>query len=230
MNYLILGDGKLGTELHRQTGWDYISRKKDSIDFMDPETYRPFLEKNYDQIINCIGYTKTYEKERNPNWDLNYLGVMYLTNMCNNYNKKLIHISTDYVYANSTIGHSEDDIPVHFESWYSYTKLLGDAYVQALATNYLLIRTNFKPRPFPWKKAWDDIQGNFDYVDIIAKLIIDLIKAKATGVYNVGTEPKTYYDLAKQTLSDCIKDNDGLHHPKDVTMNLNKLHNVKNSI
>ncbi len=30
---LILGDGWLGTELVKQTGWDYISRKKDGIDF-----------------------------------------------------------------------------------------------------------------------------------------------------------------------------------------------------
>ena len=29
MKALILGDGLLGSELHKQTGWDYISRKKD---------------------------------------------------------------------------------------------------------------------------------------------------------------------------------------------------------
>ena len=28
MKYLILGDGKLATELYHQIGWDYISRKK----------------------------------------------------------------------------------------------------------------------------------------------------------------------------------------------------------
>ena len=30
---LILGYGLLGSELYKQTGWDYISRKKDGIDF-----------------------------------------------------------------------------------------------------------------------------------------------------------------------------------------------------
>ena len=38
---LILGDGLLGTELVKQTGWDYISRKKDGIDFKDIKTYQP---------------------------------------------------------------------------------------------------------------------------------------------------------------------------------------------
>ena len=33
MKYLILGDGKLSTELRKQTNWDYISRKKQNFDF-----------------------------------------------------------------------------------------------------------------------------------------------------------------------------------------------------
>ena len=32
-NRLILGDGLLGSEIVKQTGWDYASRKKDGIDF-----------------------------------------------------------------------------------------------------------------------------------------------------------------------------------------------------
>ena len=30
---LILGDGLLGSELRKLTGWDYVSRKNDGIDF-----------------------------------------------------------------------------------------------------------------------------------------------------------------------------------------------------
>ena len=33
MRVLIIGDGLLGSEIIKQTGWDYISRKKDQIDF-----------------------------------------------------------------------------------------------------------------------------------------------------------------------------------------------------
>lgn len=223
MKYLILGDGKLGTELRKQTGWGYISRKKDDFDFMNLNKYEHLLF-NYEQIINCIGYTKTYEVERRLNWGLNYVSVINLANFCNEHNRKLIHISTDYVYANSKENSSEDDVPVHFKSWYSYTKLLADGYIQAVSKNYLLIRTNFKARPFPWKNAWDNIIGNFDYIDVIAKLIIELIEKDANGVYNVGTDPKTYYDLAIQTVPDCIRHNGHeFNHPKNVTMNLTKM-------
>jgi len=229
---LILGDGKLATELHRQTDWNYISRKKDDINFFYPQTYENFIVSDeYDQILNCIGYTKTYENERQLNWNANYVGVINLVNMCNKYNKKIIHISTDYIYANTAENSSEDDIPVHFKSWYSYTKLLADGYVQAMARDYLLLRTTFKPRPFPWKTAWNDIVGNFDYVDVIAKLITKLIEKNSQGVYNVGTESKTYYDLAIQTVPDCVKDDtNAFNHPKNVTMNLSKLNNKLNEI
>jgi len=222
MKYLILGDGKLGTELQKQTKWDYISRKKDGIDFTKEETYKNKLE-GYDVVINCIGYTKTYENEQKLNWELNVKGVITLVNICNYMNIKLVHISTDYVYANSIENASEEDVPSNFNTWYSYTKLLGDGYIQAISNNYLLLRTNFKPKPFPWKTAWDNIKGNFDYIDVISKLIIKLIENNAIGIYNVGTKTKTYYELAKQTLPECIKNNNGFNHPTNVTMNLTKL-------
>ena len=230
MACLILGDGKLATELVKQTGWDYISRKKDNFDFTDINSYKHMLL-SYDIIINCIGQTQTYSTERQLNWDINYVGVIHLVNYCNEKSIKLIHISTDYIYANAKNNHSETDIPVHFESWYTYTKLLADGYVQAISKNYLLIRTNFKPRPFPWEHAWDNIRGNFDYVDVISNLIIKLINKGADGVYNVGTLSKTgaknksYYELALETNPLIQKDNtQKWDHPHDVTMKLDKLH------
>ena len=50
---LILGDGLLGSELHKQTGWDYISRKKDGIDFTDIDSYKNYIL-DYYEVINCF--------------------------------------------------------------------------------------------------------------------------------------------------------------------------------
>ena len=225
MKYLILGDGKLSTELNKQTGWNYISRKRNNIDFLDINTYSKYLD-NYDQIINCIGYTKTYENNKEDNWNINYVGVIDLVDYCKDHNKKIIHISTDYVYANSVENASEQDVPSNFNTWYSYTKLLADGYVQAKSDNYLLVRTSFKPRPFPWKYAWGR-KGNFDYVDVISDLIIRLIEKDALGVYNVGTEVKSYYQLAKQTVEDCeLANNTDITPPTDITMSINKMKTI----
>jgi len=227
MKYLILGDGQLGTEIRKQTNWDYISRKKDNIDFTVSSTYVDIIKK-YDVIINCIAYTNSMNDIKEPHWNTNYVGVIDLVDICNNYNKKLIQISTDYVYANSPSKTTEDDVPVHINTWYAYTKLLGDGYVQAKSDNYLLIRTHFRPKPFPWKKAWLDLLNNADYVDVIVDLIVKLINKKQCGVFNVGTEIKTLYELAKQTVLDCIPimDDHKFIRPLDVTMDVNKLKKV----
>jgi dTDP-4-dehydrorhamnose reductase len=228
-NKLILGDGLLGSELVKKTDWGYLSRKKiEKFDFTKPETYELWLKYPYDIIINCIAHTDTYDKDRQKHWDVNYKGVIDLVDMCNKYNKKLIHISTDYIYTNSREDASEEDVPVHCNNWYGYTKLLGDGYVQAKSNDFLLLRGTHKKEPFTYDKAWLNQVGNFDYVSVISDLIIKLINKDCSGVYNIGTETKTMYDLAKRTKSDVKCD--VYHHPsipKNITMNLKKLKREK---
>ena len=224
MRKLILGDGLLGSEIHRQAGWEYISRKKDQIDFRNPDSYKNYL-KEFDIIINCIGHVDVYSDDKQTHWDVNYKAVTELVDLCNEGDIKLVHISTDFVYSNSIENASEDDVPVHNGNWYGYTKLLSDAHVQLKSDNYLLIRTSYKPKPFPYEKAWTSQKGNFDYVDEIATIIIKLIERNLNGVYNVGTELKTMFDLAKKT-NETVAPSDKLHHelmPTNITMNLNKL-------
>ena len=185
MKNIILGYGQLGKELVKQSKWDYISREKDKFDFTNLDTYICKIY-NYDTIINCIACTDTYSESREKHWGVNYLGVIQLTNYCQKYNKKLVHISTDYIYAESLSEAKETDIPVHARNWYTYTKLLADGYVQAIADNYLLIRTSFKPFPCMYREAITTQIGNFDFTHVITKYIIRLIEKDAKGVFNVG--------------------------------------------
>jgi len=204
---LILGDGLLAKELIKQTGWDYVSRKKDGVDITDPSTYYKMTEifdsmgqsMPYDTIVNCIAYTDTYGTDKETAWDCNYRGVSSLVEFCNKWNTKLVHISTDFLYANSKVGATEEDVPVHGANWYSYTKLLGDGHVQLKSDNYLLLRGTHKETPFTHDKAWINQIGNFDYVNVISSIICSLISNQASGIYNIGTEPKTMFELAKRT-------------------------------
>lgn len=224
MKVLIIGHGLLGKELVRQTGWDYICRSEEGIDFANYKTYEHFLE-GYTCIINCVAHTDTYSEDRQTHWDVNYKGVADLVSLCNEKQKKLVHISSDYVYTNSKRTASEDEVPVHCPTWYGYTKLLGDAHVQLKSSNYLLIRCTHKPTPFPYEKAYVNQIGNFDYVDEISKKIISLISKGCKGVYNVGTPLKSMYDLAKRTNKDVEPINAVCHEdmPLDVSMNISKM-------
>jgi dTDP-4-dehydrorhamnose reductase len=218
---VVLGDGILGSEFVKQTNWDYLSRKKDKIDVCNFNDWMHLIYP-YDTIINCIANTNTYSPDKELHWKVNYEFVDILVNFCNETGKKLIHISTDHIYANSKNQASELDVPIHIGTWYGYTKLLGDAHVQLKSKNYLIIRESHKPYPFLYKQAWSNQHTNGDYVPVIADLIIQLINKNAEGVYNVGTEIKTWFNYTKEefnTAPSCKPE----QAPADITMNLNKL-------
>ncbi len=218
MKVLVLGDGLLGGEIARQMpDWDVQSRKLTGFDI------KRSWYLDCDIVVNCIGCTKTYTTNRDEHWNLNYVFVNKLIKYCNEYNLKLVHISTDYIYTGSDDEASETDVPVHCKNWYGYTKLLGDGLVQLLSNDYLLIRCSHKPTPFPYDKAWHNQIGNFDYVNIIADKIIRLIRLEESGIYNVGTEVKSMYELACQTKPDVDEGWKPREVPENVTMNVEKL-------
>ena len=229
MRVLVIGDGLLGSEIVKQTNWDYISRKKDGIDFTILESYQHKLY-DYDIVLNCVAFTDTYSNNRVSNREINYVAVANLSDFCSQQNKKLIHISTDYVYSNSINESTEEDLPLISENWYTYYKLLADEYIQLKNNNFLICRCSFKPNPFPYKKAWVDHVGNFDYVNKIAYIIIKLINDNAAGLFNVGTNLKSIYELSKltnQTVTPTLKPKNA---PSNVSMNIDKLNNFLKDI
>jgi len=231
MRVLVLGDGVLGSEIVQQTRWDYISRKKDSFDITNKSTYN-LLTKikfgaiqycDYDVIVNTIACTDSYSDNKKIHYNVNYKGVANLVEFCNKWNKKLIHISTEFVYANNPPFPSEEDIPQPDSTWYAYTKLLADEHIKMFCKNYLICRELHKINNFSPKKVWN-VLTNGDKVKNISELIIKLIIKNAKGIFNVGTKSKSFLDLyPKGNLIDPPK-----HVPKDTRMNINKLNTFLN--
>ena len=114
---------------------------------------------------------------------------------------------------------------MHLKTWSGYSKLVGDALVQIRSKNYLICRLSHKPNPFPYEKAWFDIKTNGDFVDIIASKVVDLINGNWSGVYNVGTEVKSIYEMVKrvQEIEPSYRPS---QVPYDTTMNIDKLKKV----
>jgi glycosyltransferase involved in cell wall biosynthesis len=223
---VILGSGILAQEIEKVTGWPTLSRK-DGLNFQKIESYKDLIEP-YDTIVNCIACTDTYSTEREKHWETNYRGVVDLVDHCNLKEKKLVHFSSDYVYENSVSEVSESEIPIHGNTWYAYTKLLGDSYIELRSRNYLILRGSHKPTPFAYPRAWNDVRGNFDYIDVMTNLYVSLIQKGYKGLYNVGTDTKTVYEMALQTNSDVMPIDSPPQAPKDVTMNLEKMRKALN--
>ena len=211
MKVLILGDGTLGSELKKQTGWDSISRKAGTFVITGINFIKKHYIKDYDIIVNCIANTDTYADEYDEHFDVNYLFVAHLSEACRDLNKKLVQISTEYVYANNRNIPSEEDDAIPHDSYYALTKLL--------------CRLLHKPNDFNYPEIWKT-KTSGDKVNKIAELVIKLIKHNAVGTYNVGTGSKYLSSL----VSNSKVVEPPTHVPTDTRMNLNKLNTFLNNI
>ena len=227
MKVAVIGNGLLGKEIVKLSNWDCISRSTHDFDFRDITTLYQYI-KDYDIIINCVAHTDTYSNERELHWAINYKAVSRLADWCNENDKKLVHISTDYVYSNSVQYAKETDVPVHNPTWYGYSKALADGYIENFSNDYLICRMTHKPKPFPYDKAWVNQIGNFDYVDKQVKRLVDLIKLNASGIMNVGREVVSMYELAKETKENVEQNECDYPVPSTITMNINRMKGIIN--
>ncbi len=224
MKVIVLGKGKLGGEIVKQTGWDYLCRAEHEITIDNFKDWKNRMDE-YDVVVNCIANTDTYSDDKEKHWKANYELVTFLAEYCDDNAKKLVHISTDYLYQNSVDDAKEEDEPLFEHTWYMFTKLLADEYLKQHAKNYLICRLSHKPYPFPYDSAWVDVITNADYTPVISGLVIELIKNGAEGLYNVGTERKTVYELAQRTNKNVNKIVSPPHVPKNISMNISKMKN-----
>jgi dTDP-4-dehydrorhamnose reductase len=224
MKVIVLGKGKLGGEIVKQTGWDYLCRAEHEITIDNFDEWKNKMDE-YDVVVNCIANTDTYSEDKEKHWKANYELITFLAEYCDDNNKKLVHISTDYLYQNSVDDAKEEDEPMFEHTWYMFTKLLADEYLKVHSKNYLICRLSHKPYPFPYDSAWGDVITNVDYTPVISRLVIKLIKNGAEGLYNVGTERKTIYELAQRTNKNVKKIVSPPHVPKNISMNVSKMEN-----
>lgn len=211
----ILGDGILGTELNKLTGWKVLSRKKNNflVDLFDK-----YLLNVKGTIVNCIANTDTYSNDKSSHYYINFLFPLALSEFCNKNKIKLVHISTEFVYAGNKPSAKESDLPIPHNSYYAKFKLLADQYINTLYPQFLICRLLHKPNPFPHKEVWR-VKTSGDTVNKIAPLLINLIEKNASGIINVGTGNKCLSKLAP--TSKIITPPP--HIPTNTTMNLTKL-------
>lgn len=240
--YLLTGvHGILGTELEENPFMDFIPVSRAFCDITDDDSVMYFddcVNKDISRgiihgIVHCAAFTDVpgAEKKRKEAIATNVRGTENMATVCHMYGGRFVYISTDYVYPGETGNYSEEDVtrPVNF---YAMTKLMGEAYADG--DSDLIIRTSFKPNcPWPYAKAFDDLFTSADYVDVIAPKIVDLIANMETGVYNVGTERKSIYELARRRNTTVEpmsrKDIKNVFLPADVSMNLKKYNDYYNS-
>lgn len=197
------GSGLLGTELQKlmkNLPLDVYAPSHKELDITKADSFKY----KCDIVIHSAAYTDVprAEVEHEDCFRINTLGTFDLVK--NFQDAYFVYISSEYAKN-----------PVNF---YSYTKKWGEDLV-ATHPNHLIIRTLFKPNPFPFEKAFVDQWTCGDYVDVIAPMIMKQIMNWNTGLVMIGTGRKTIYQLALKTRSDVgmisVDDIKGVTLPKD---------------
>lgn len=191
---VIGGTGILGSELGRlDSRIILLNSEYDIYDFKKLE--KKINDVNPDIIINCASI-KSENVSENPiiSININLIGACNISKHCIVNKRRLVYISTDYVYSGEKGNYKETD-GINPVNDYAWTKLGAESSTR-LVKDHLIIRTSFGSSNFPYKEAWDNQIVSKDYVDVIAPKILKASTSKVTGIINIGTNPKTMYEYA----------------------------------
>ncbi len=183
------GSGRLAFELKKHLEGTYVGIEDFDFIYQVPKG-------EYDLILHMGAYTDVQkaEKEMKKCFDTNVIGTYNLVEAYKDI--PFIYISTEY--ANKPLG------------VYALSKQLGEEVVKT-HPNYLILRTSFKPTPFPFPYAYEDQLTNGDYVDVIAEKLAMIVtnylaseRKHLNETRYLGTGRKTMFELAKRTRPDVL--------------------------
>jgi len=104
-----------------------------------------FYKTKSNYCINTAAYTAVDKAESEPEKAnlINVVGAKNIAATCKQFNTKLIHISTDFVFDGSNNSqYTETDLP-NPKGVYGQTKLDGEKAIQEVFPNYFIVRTSW---------------------------------------------------------------------------------------
>ena len=183
----------------------------------------------FDIVIHAAAITRPMViHEDNPSLSIqtNIVGTSNVVLMCERYNKKIIYISTDYVYEGKDGNYKETDAMKPFTK-YGWSKLGGECAVQ-MHDNHLILRMAMNRKPFPHPKALKDMRKSLMYIEDAAKATLKLLDEK--GIINVGGKSQSVYDFVKEEKPDIepiyLSEISDVNMATDCSMNTNKMMRV----
>lgn len=187
----------------------------DTLDIADSAAVSRFVSDNKpDVIINCAAMTNVDGCETNYEaaFKANAYGVKNLAVAAQNIDAKLIHVSTDYVFAGDGKRPYIEWDEVNPKSIYGASKALGEKYALSFCNKSFIVRTswlygyvgkNFVKTVRRVIKAnggisvVDDQRGNPTNANDLAHHILKLAASDAYGIYHcTGTGECSWYDFA----------------------------------
>ena len=186
------------------------------LDISDHKRISNLIDKEKpDIIINCAGRNDIDFLEKNPEKAklVNAISPEVIAKKCEEYNSRLIHISTDSIFDGEKGMYNENDIP-NPKNIYAKTKLQGEKKVLEGCSNSVIVRTNFYGIDNSQKylfnnmleklKQKQDIIGFDDVhftplsVENLSQQITDVTFSNYNGIIHLGSDKKiSKYEFCK---------------------------------
>lgn len=209
-NLLIGASGLLGR--HLSFNLETLRPSSSELNILDISSVSSYFRKNRDieRVILSAAYTNVAmaNSDKQSAFNLNVVGVCNVLNVISKfayYKPTLFYISTDYVFDGENGPYrTTDPINPVPNNYYAMTKALGESAARSYDKSSI-IRTSFcQTGSWPFEFAFTDQYTSRDTVNIIAPMISKIVDANRVGIYHVGTERKSVFDLAKR-LSPNVK-------------------------
>ena len=223
MKVLVIGsEGQLGSELKKisknyyNVSWFFSSIK--TLDLSDLNSINNYLSNiNPTVIVNCAAYTNVDKAEIEIELAniINYNAVEVISRWTNDNNKKLIHISTDYVFNGLSKVPLSEDSHTNPVNEYGRSKLKGEQVCLKNDLSSTVIRTSWLYSSFGKNfvktmidlmkknssvKVVNDQIGSPTYAHDLAKVIIDIIinSENKSGLFHYSNEGEiSWFEFAK---------------------------------
>lgn len=218
MKILITGaNGQLGTELLRQLsagksalgpipealkGAQAVGVDMEDGDLaVQAEAFALVGRHAPDVVINCAAFTNVdgCETQQDAAFAANAVAARNLARACEARGAKIIHVSTDYVFAgNGERPYVETDLPAP-RSVYGGTKLMGESYLREFCSRWFIVRT-----------AWLYGKNGKNFVKTMQALARE--RGAVTVVSDQMGNPTNAEDLAHHLLKLAPTEEYGLYH------------------
>lgn len=220
--WLVGAKGQLGQAILRQIKKQnslitVLTTDKD-VDITEMAEVSRFAITNHPSvIINCAGMTdvQACAEDKVMAYKVNALGARNIAAAARMVDAKIIHISTDDVFAGDNEAELTEFDATTPISIYGKSKLAGEMMVRELNPKHLVIRSswsygegnNFMSQLLEKVEAGQTVEVAYDQIstptsmDALARGIIALMSGNEYGVYHVSCEGAcTRYEFAKKIL------------------------------
>ena len=221
--WLVVGAaGMLGqdvVEAARAAGHDVVALTRADLDVTDARACREALA-GADVVVNGAAYTAVDDAETHEPqaFAVNAVGAANLARAAADVGARLIHPSTDYVFAGDADAPYAEDAPVAPRSAYGRTKAAGEWAVLAASPDHLVLRTawlygagggNFPKtivrvaRERGGVDVVDDQRGQPTWTRDVADLAVRLVAAEAPGgtYHATSSGDATWFDFARAAVA-----------------------------